>query len=60
MATIGITIGASFMLAMLAGPVLGRLVGVSIFWVTALLALLGIAGRADHADPDAQQCASGR
>ncbi|MCB1727455.1 MAG: MFS transporter, partial [Gammaproteobacteria bacterium] len=44
MATIGITIGASFMLAMLAGPVLGRLVGVSgIFWVTALLALLGIA-----------------
>lgn len=44
MATIGITIGASFMLAMLAGPVLDRLIGVSgIFWVTALLALLGIA-----------------
>mgnify|MGYP006285027535 FL=1 len=44
MATIGITIGASFMLAMLAGPVLGRLVGISgIFWLTAVLALLGIA-----------------
>jgi len=44
MATIGITIGASFMLAMLAGPVLARWVGVSgIFWLTALLALIGIA-----------------
>jgi len=44
MATIGMTIGASFMLAMLAGPVLARWVGVSgIFWVTALLALVGIA-----------------
>jgi MFS family permease len=44
MATIGLTIGASFMLAMLAGPVLGRLIGVSgIFWLTALLALIGIA-----------------
>jgi predicted MFS family arabinose efflux permease len=44
MATIGITIGASFMLAMLAGPVLGRLIGISgIFWLTAMLALLGIA-----------------
>ena len=38
------TIGISFMLALLAGPVLGRLIGVSgIFWLTAVLALLGIA-----------------
>lgn len=44
MATIGMTIGASFMIAMMAGPVLARLIGVSgIFWVTAVLALLGIA-----------------
>ncbi|MCB1773556.1 MAG: MFS transporter, partial [Gammaproteobacteria bacterium] len=44
MATIGMTIGASFMLAMLAGPVLGRLVGIDgIFWLTAVLALIGIA-----------------
>jgi MFS family permease len=44
MATIGVTIGASFMLAMLAGPVLGKLIGVSgIFWMTAVLAMLGIA-----------------
>lgn len=44
MATIGMTIGASFMLALLAGPVLGRLIGVSgIFWLTAVLALLAIA-----------------
>jgi len=44
MATIGMTIGTSFMVAMMAGPVLGRLIGVSgIFWLTAVLALLGIA-----------------
>jgi len=44
MATIGMTIGMSFMVAMMAGPVLGRLIGVSgIFWLTAVLALLGIA-----------------
>ena len=44
MATIGMTIGASFMLAMLAGPVLDRWIGVSgIFWMTGVLALLGIA-----------------
>ena len=44
MATIGMTIGASFMLAMLAGPVLDRLIGISgIFWLTAVLAMLGIA-----------------
>ena len=43
MATIGMTIGASFMLAMLAGPLLGRLLGVSgIFWLTGLLAFVGI------------------
>ena len=44
MATIGMMIGVSFMLAMLAGPLLGRLIGVDgIFWLTALLALVGIA-----------------
>ena len=44
MASIGITIGMSFMIAMMAGPVLGRLIGVSgIFWLTAVLALIGIA-----------------
>ena len=44
MATIGMTIGLSFMVAMMAGPVLGRLIGVSgIFWLTAVLALVGLA-----------------
>ena len=44
MATIGITIGVSFMLAMLVGPALGELFGVSgIFWLTTVMALLGIA-----------------
>ncbi|MGB5201413.1 MAG: MFS transporter [Sedimenticolaceae bacterium] len=44
MATIGMMIGVSFMLAMLAGPLLGRLIGVDgIFWLTALLALVGMA-----------------
>lgn len=44
MATIGMTIGASFMLAMLAGPLLDGWIGVhGIFWLTGLLALLGIA-----------------
>ena len=44
MATIGMTIGMSFMVAMMAGPVLGKLIGVNgIFWLTAVLALLGIA-----------------
>lgn len=44
MATIGMTIGASFMLAMLAGPLLAPIIGVSgIFWLTALLALIGMA-----------------
>jgi len=44
MASIGMTIGASFMLAMIIGPALNNWVGVSgIFWLTALLALVGIA-----------------
>ncbi len=44
MATIGMTIGASFMLAMIVGPAVNGWVGVSgIFWLTALLALVGIA-----------------
>ena len=44
MATIGMTIGLSFMVAMMAGPVLGRLIGVSgIFWLTGVLALVGLA-----------------
>ena len=43
MAIIGITIGGSFMLAMMAGPVLGKLIGIEgIFWLTAVLALVGI------------------
>lgn len=43
MAIIGMSIGASFMLAMVLGPVLNSLVGVpGIFAVTAVLALLGI------------------
>jgi predicted MFS family arabinose efflux permease len=44
MAIIGLSIGASFSLALVAGPVLDRWVGVSgIFWLTALLALAAIA-----------------
>lgn len=43
MAIIGVSIGLSFMLAMIAGPILNHWVGVpGIFAVTALLALLGI------------------
>lgn len=43
MASIGMTIGASFMLAMVAGPALNHWVGVSgIFWLTAGLALFGM------------------
>ncbi len=43
MAMIGITIGASFMISMVAGPVLGDLIGVSgIFWLTAVLSLASI------------------
>ena len=43
MAIIGASIGASFMLALVLGPVLQTWVGVpGIFWITAMLALLGI------------------
>lgn len=43
MAVIGLTIGLSFMLAMILGPLLNSWVHLSgIFWLTALLALLGI------------------
>jgi len=43
MAIIGMTIGASFSLALVVGPILNRWIGVpGIFWLTAVLALLGI------------------
>lgn len=43
MAVIGMTIGLSFSVAMVLGPWLGKWVGLSgIFWVTAVMALLGI------------------
>jgi len=44
MAMVGITIGMSFMAALVAGPLLAGLVGVAgIFWLMAGLALIGIA-----------------
>ncbi len=44
MATVGITIGFSFMVAVVAGPILASAVGLSgIFWLMAVLALAGIA-----------------
>jgi MFS family permease len=44
MALIGISIGASFMLALIAGPIVGPLIGVNgIFWLMAVLAFAGIA-----------------
>lgn len=44
MAAIGITIGFSFVVAIVLGPVFASLIGVSgIFWLTALFALVGIA-----------------
>ena len=44
MATIGVTIGLSFAASMILGPVLNGWIGVSgIFWLTALLALFGMA-----------------
>jgi len=44
MAMIGMSIGLSFAVALIAGPVLDRWVGVpGIFWITAVLALGGIA-----------------
>lgn len=43
MAVIGMTIGFSFALSMILGPLLNQWVGVpGIFWITAFLALLGI------------------
>jgi MFS family permease len=44
MAMVGITIGASFMIAVVAGPIVANFVGVrGIFWLMVGLALLGIA-----------------
>jgi len=44
MATVGITIGASFMIALVAGPIVANFVGVpGIFWLMVGLALVGIA-----------------
>jgi len=44
MALVGVTIGASFMIALVAGPIVANFVGVSgIFWLMVALALLGIA-----------------
>jgi MFS family permease len=43
MATIGMSIGLSFAIAMVAGPILDKWVGVpGIFWITAILAMVGI------------------
>ena len=43
MAMIGMTIGFSFFIALMAGPVLDRSIGVpGIFWLTAVLAMAGI------------------
>ena len=43
MALVGISIGASFMIALVAGPILAGFVGVAgIFWLMVALALLGI------------------
>src|SRR5689334_7388510 len=44
MAMVGITIGASFIVALLAGPVVASFIGVAgIFWLMVVLALVGIA-----------------
>lgn len=44
MAMVGVTIGASFLIALLAGPVVASFIGVSgIFWLMVALALVGIA-----------------
>ncbi len=44
MALVGMTIGLSFLVAIVAGPVLGAWIGISgIFWFMAALAVLGIA-----------------
>jgi MFS family permease len=44
LATVGITIGASFMIALVAGPIFAAVIGVrGIFWLMVALALVGIA-----------------
>ena len=44
MAMVGITIGGSFMIALVTGPILARFIGVQgIFWLMVALALIGIA-----------------
>jgi len=44
MAVVGISIGASFMVALVAGPIIARFIGVAgIFWLMVGLALVGIA-----------------
>jgi MFS family permease len=44
MALVGVTIGASFMIALVAGPIVADFVGVNgIFWLMVALALVGIA-----------------
>jgi MFS family permease len=44
MAMVGVTIGASFLVALLAGPVVAAFIGVNgIFWLMVALALVGIA-----------------
>jgi len=44
MAVIGMTIGASFMVALVAGPIIAGFIGVAgIFWLMVALALMGIA-----------------
>jgi len=44
MATVGVTIGASFMVALVAGPIVAHVIGVAgIFWLMVALALAGIA-----------------
>lgn len=43
MSIIGMTIGLSFIIAMILGPILNSLIGLSgIFWLTAVLAIIGI------------------
>jgi len=44
MATVGITIGASFMVALVTGPIIAAFIGVrGIFWLMVVFALIGIA-----------------
>ncbi|HXX26033.1 MAG TPA: MFS transporter [Pseudolabrys sp.] len=44
MAMVGLSIGASFMIALVAGPILAHFVGVTgIFWIMVVLAVVGVA-----------------